>query len=93
MNPCTIASCHGKPVCHECKTLGYFPTALPTERFDMHEVLLAIKDALPAGSRLSACGTIAVITLGDYIPDPADLDAGVRFLRAMKRVKEKAPDL
>jgi hypothetical protein len=89
MNPCTIASCQGKPVCHECKTLGYFPTATPNQRLDMNATLLAIKDALPKGSRLSACGTIAVITLGDDIPDPADLDAGVGFLRAMKRVKEK----
>jgi hypothetical protein len=86
MNPCTIASCHGKPVCHECKALGYSPEENP---LDMNETLLAINDALPKGSRLMACSTMAVILLGDEIPDPADLDACVRFLKALKATRQK----
>ncbi len=90
MNRCDIPACQGKPMCAECKALGYCPsTSEDQEPLDMHATLLSINEALPKGSRLSACGTIAIITLGDEIPDPADLDAGVRFLRAMKRVKEK----
>lgn len=93
MNPYTIASCKGKPVCQECIALGYCPTPTEGERPDITKTLLAIKDAMPAGSRMMACASMAVITLGDQIPHESDINACIGFLRAMKRTKEKAPNL
>lgn len=93
VNPCTIASCKDKRMCQECAALGYCPTPIEDERLDINKTLLTIKDAMPAGSRLMSCSTMAVITLGDQIPHESDINACIGFLRAMKRTKEKAPDL
>jgi hypothetical protein len=99
MNPCTIASCNGKPICQECRKLNYCPAEPATVKpLAITDVLLSMKASTPHGSRIMACANIAcasmaVIVLDDQTPTDRDIDACIGFLRAMKRTKEKAPDL
>lgn len=104
MNPCTIPACNGKPTCRECLKLGYCPSGdkIVTNP-NIVDSLLAMQAVLPASSRMQVCGSIAIITIGEHIPDSGDIYACIGFLGALERTrffnagdvirKEKAPDL
>lgn len=85
MNTCSIPACQGKPLCEECAKLGYCPK--PLDGHQVTEIVLGMKEKMPAGSRMQICGSIAIITLGDAMPDRADLRSCIGFLRAMAKVQ------
>jgi hypothetical protein len=101
-NPCQLQACQSQPICAECAALHYCPaSADPEQRHkaqakakaisaaSITEALLAIKEQLPRATRMHTSGTIAILTLGEQIPDKADAHSAIGFIRAMVATGEK----
>ena len=69
---------------HLEKVLKRALSGATSEPLTITDALLSMKASMPAGSRMMACASMAVIMLDEQVPTNRDIDACIGFLRAMK---------